>query len=114
MNHNGRAEKRDFWSAHLKDWKESGLSQCRYCREHGLNIHTFRYWRARVGTGGVGATVPELKGRLRLVRFGDLPEPAVALKVEPIRIQFSDCQVFVDAGVDAAHLALVIGVLRSS
>ena len=32
------------WRRHWKAWKESGLSQAQYSRQHQLKIHVFRYW----------------------------------------------------------------------
>jgi hypothetical protein len=63
----GRLEKRDFWAAHLTAWRNSGLSQTRYCEQQGLAIANFAYWRQRltdttpVSTTGVtfvAASVP--------------------------------------------------------
>lgn len=29
------------WLAHIEAWQSSGLKQSAYCRQHGLNSHTF-------------------------------------------------------------------------
>lgn len=42
-----RQEKQRYWDEHLSRWKESGLSQSAYCREHQLNLHRFIYWKKR-------------------------------------------------------------------
>ena len=39
--------KRSFWEHHLEQWRQSGLSQLAYCREHQLKPHRFYYWRRR-------------------------------------------------------------------
>ena len=50
----GRLEKRDFWAAHLAAWRDSGLSQTRYCEQQGLAVANFAYWRQRLsGTSPV-------------------------------------------------------------
>ncbi len=36
------------WQAHIRQWKESGLSQQRYCEERGLALSTFQWWRSRL------------------------------------------------------------------
>lgn len=41
-------QKRRRWKAHIESWQNSGLSQSAYCREHGLKLHQFIYWRKRV------------------------------------------------------------------
>jgi hypothetical protein len=29
------------WRQHVEAWRESGLSQAEYCRQHGLNLKIF-------------------------------------------------------------------------
>ena len=37
-------QKRKFWQAHVKAWKDSNLTQAEYCRRQGLQIHRLCYW----------------------------------------------------------------------
>ncbi len=37
-------QKRKFWQAHIKAWKDSNLSQAEYCRKQGLKAHRLGYW----------------------------------------------------------------------
>jgi hypothetical protein len=30
-----------FWESHIEAWQHSGLSQTAYCREQGINYHSF-------------------------------------------------------------------------
>ena len=48
-----RAEKKRLWENRLKDWNASGLTQSQYCREHGLRVNQFIYWKKRVMPGTV-------------------------------------------------------------
>ena len=41
-------DKREQWSAHLAQWRDSGLSQTAYCRERGVSLARFGYWRRRL------------------------------------------------------------------
>jgi hypothetical protein len=41
--------KSDFWKGHLAAWRSGDLSQAAYCREHGLSVPSFGYWRRRLG-----------------------------------------------------------------
>lgn len=41
-NHNQPAT--ECWRRHWEAWKESGLSQAEYSRQHQLKTHVFRYW----------------------------------------------------------------------
>lgn len=42
--------KRDDWQAHVRAWRESGLSQVAYCAVHGLKPHQLSYWVKRETT----------------------------------------------------------------
>ncbi len=55
--------KSDFWKGHLAAWRDSGLSQAGYCRQHGVSAPSFGYWRRRLadaasGTAKLPALVP--------------------------------------------------------
>jgi len=41
-------EKRSFWQEHIQGWKESGIKQTEYCREHGLSRDQFTYWKGKL------------------------------------------------------------------
>ncbi len=36
------------WQTVLEKWKNSGLSQARFCRDNGLNTNTFQYWKKKL------------------------------------------------------------------
>ena len=40
----GVRQKRKFWQAHVKAWKDSNLTQAEYCRRQGLQTHRLCYW----------------------------------------------------------------------
>jgi len=40
--------KRKIWSERIASWKQSGLSQRAYCKQHQLVLGTFCYWRGRL------------------------------------------------------------------
>ena len=39
---------RDFWQAHVEAWRESGLTQRAYCREHELPEVQLSHWKHRL------------------------------------------------------------------
>ncbi len=41
-------DKQRFWSDTIAAWKDSGLSQKKYCDQEQLTYSTFVYWRGRV------------------------------------------------------------------
>lgn len=50
------AEKRARWQRIVSEWEQSGLSQAAFCREQGLSIPLFYYWRRRVKELAVGSS----------------------------------------------------------
>jgi len=43
-----RLELKIFWNGHLRQWKETSLSQALYCKKHGLLVHRFGYWKRKL------------------------------------------------------------------
>jgi hypothetical protein len=41
-------QKRSFWQQHISNWQSSSQSQQAYCREHGIALATFGYWRHKL------------------------------------------------------------------
>lgn len=39
---------RAFWVVHLEAWRQSDLSRARYCRDHRLDVSTFRRWLVQI------------------------------------------------------------------
>jgi hypothetical protein len=74
-----------FWARHLHRWKQSGLSQTQYCRQHQLSAPAFGWWKRQLATAqtrGNAATSPRqvhAKGGsfVELTRAdGGIPAPA--------------------------------------
>jgi len=42
--------KRTNWQQHIDEWQRSGLSQQDYCRNYGIALATFGYWRRKLKT----------------------------------------------------------------
>lgn len=40
-----------FWPEHVSKWRDSGLSQADYCRQHGLCQNSFSYHKLKSSTG---------------------------------------------------------------
>lgn len=49
-----------FWKPHVEGWRDSGLSQAAYCRQRGLDLRRFGYWRRTLGPSGDAAALPAL------------------------------------------------------
>lgn len=33
-----------YWEKHVEAWRESGLTQVRYCTRYGLSVTSLKYW----------------------------------------------------------------------
>ncbi|WP_442478205.1 IS66 family insertion sequence element accessory protein TnpA, partial [Vibrio quintilis] len=36
-----------IWLKHIESWKQSGMTQAQYCREHHLSAKAFYYWKTK-------------------------------------------------------------------
>ena len=48
-----QAQREVQWSEHIEGWKESGLTQRRYCERESISYDTFKRWRRRLGPNRV-------------------------------------------------------------
>lgn len=101
-----RQEKQRFWGGHLSRWKESGLSQSAYCREHQLNLHRFVYWKKRLAPQKPSVSLVELPVSRQKTAY-QFPSAA------PISIVFGGrCHIEVRPGFDPSSLEVVLRVLN--
>lgn len=47
-----RNEKMYLWKRHIESWRQSELSQRKYCLDNNLNKNTFGYWVQRLKSLG--------------------------------------------------------------
>lgn len=45
------AEKNTVWEHRIAQWERSGRAQREFCRERGIALSTFQWWRARLKHG---------------------------------------------------------------
>ena len=70
-------EKEQFWKAHAKSQRESGLSRMGYCRQHNISYDQFSYWERRWKQ----QTSPS---RLLPIKINKTPELAVSPGLETL------------------------------
>ena len=58
MDRDAKVERERKWREHLAVWKNSGLSQAAYCRQHGLMQSDFSWWKRETVRRDQGASVP--------------------------------------------------------
>ena len=112
--------RREYWRKHLENWRQSGLSQQEYCREHNVGYSTFCRWKKRLGNAASGCAS-------HLVEVGSFNRDALsdALSVNPfgspvnktanssaIRFWCGDFCIEVGADFSPETLRQSIGTLR--
>jgi hypothetical protein len=63
-------ERASYWSALVKAWEGSGLSQAAFCRQRGVQVGTFAWWKRqlrRAQGDGAKRRGRRAKGRERFV-----------------------------------------------
>ena len=58
MGRDAKIERERTWREHLAAWKNSGLSQAAYCRQHGLMQSDFSWWKREIVRRDQGASTP--------------------------------------------------------
>jgi hypothetical protein len=53
-----RQDRAARWLAHVEQWRHSGMSKAAYCKAHGLNFSSFRYWLRKSRSASVDIPVP--------------------------------------------------------
>lgn len=97
--------KSEFWTPHIAGWRDSGLSQTAYCRQHGLDLKRFAYWRRTLAPTRAAASMPALVP----IVVSDAPVPDDRVEV----CLPNGLQVRLSAGVDPARLVPMIRALWS-
>lgn len=78
-----RTERGRFWERHLRQWRQSGLSQAQYCRRHHLSAPTFGWWKGRLSpTGGPAQPAAGEKGSFVELTLGEREAPTGAVVYE--------------------------------
>lgn len=86
----------------VQDQKSSGQSQVKWCAEHGINLHTFRYWKRRLDS--VKPTQVETS-------VGFVPVRVARSSGSSLRVTVGVATVEVPEGVSGSLLENVLRVL---
>jgi transposase-like protein len=98
------------WAHWVRLFTQSGQKTREFCREKGLALSTFSYWRRRLREA---ARRPEAAGSLVEVRAGERGQVAAVGATVRITVSASVCME-VREGTDATWLAAVICALSRS
>lgn len=96
-------ERRSFWQEHLAQWHASGMSQVAYCRQQGLRLAQFGYWKKRLLTARAPATAPAAAGFIA-VQMASAGAPLTVVLNDHLRVE-------VQPGFDPVTLRAVIHAL---
>jgi len=102
-----REEKRRYWEVRVREWEESGLRQAEYCRQNGLKIRNFGYWKRRLSETATDVSFASLQVQPNI--FQTACPSAALLKVVLGRGQ----KIEVDEGFDPVTLKRLITTLDS-
>jgi transposase-like protein len=98
------------WAQWMRLFTQSGQKTREFCREKGLALSTFSYWRRRLREGARG---PEAAASLVEVRACERGQVAAVDATVRITVSGGVC-LEVREGTDATWLAAVIGALSRS
>lgn len=72
-----------FWPEHVSKWRDSGLSQADYCRQHGLCQNSLSYHKLKSST----ELMPTKGESAGFVRVQVIPQPQYH---EPLTLHFAN------------------------
>jgi transposase-like protein len=99
-------EKKRKWAGHIKECGESGKSQVQYCREQGLSIKLFYYWKRKL------QEKQEDGVRLVPVRMQVVQVSRTESIATPLVLILGQYKVEIGPGFDSGTLGRVIQVLE--
>ena len=110
-----------YWRGELEKWRESGLKQVDYCREHNLDYNVFRRWKRKLYNNSYDSdssiTLVQVGGDLNFKSpFGPF-SPSVgsssSLRSSGIRFWLGEFCIEVEEKFSSSSLAQLIRTLRS-
>jgi hypothetical protein len=97
-------QRRKFWENHLRDWQLSGLPQVGYCREHGLSVKSFVYWKKKLVPARASVSLVEV------ARFESAPKVS---SCRPLRLMVGNRYgIEIERGFDEETLDRLLRVLE--
>ncbi len=70
-----RIQKQEQWKRNLVAWEKSGMNQTEYCRQNGLSIKVFGYWKRKTKRD---------KKAVRFVKIPDRVNSACSIPSAPL------------------------------
>ena len=92
----------------LQSFKSSGLAQQAWCRTHGVNVHSLRYWLGQERKGCLTTAEPK---EPQWLTFNVQTAIPAAASPQSLLVQTGQYVVTVPVGFNAEHLGRVIRAL---
>ena len=99
----GRMEKRDVWSARVREWRTSGKSLSEFCRGREFSAQGLGYWVKRVEASEPSAPGTKSVRLARVVRTRDGAPVEQTSPVTGLRSAATQCLV-IEAGALRLHV----------
>ena len=114
---NGHGAREEYWRGKIKSCELSGMSIVRYCREQGLSVSKYHWWKAALKRRDAERVVAPGFAEVRAVHAVESAASAVPGRPcgAPSLIELSlagDRRIGVRPGFDADTLARVIAVVE--
>jgi hypothetical protein len=93
-----------FWQGQVAQWQDSGLTQVAYCRQQGLKVSQFGYWKKRL------LPAPSREATSRAVP-GFIPVQLASVRATVTVVLNERLRVEVHPGFDPATLRAVVQAL---
>jgi len=94
-----RENKHALWEHRLQEWKNSRLSEVKWCKEQSISKSTFRYWKTKLQS-----PIQEQ------VIFEELKEPSSTA----IELRWGEARLYLDKDFDIATLEKCLIALRKA
>lgn len=102
-----KSNKKVEWEARINDWKASGLSRAKWCRENGFKDHQMYYWLQKINEAEAAPSKPKsVHGDFLSVNLYDESKGSVLIHLDRMSVE-------VQSGADIDLLAQVLHVLQS-
>lgn len=98
---------RSWWAAKIRAWNRSGLTAARFAAKHRLSENSLRWWKWKLGEGGVEELEERRPERFVEVDVGGGMGPAGLELTSP-----GGWTIRLPAGFEADELARVVSVME--
>ena len=99
-------DNKENWQNIIKAWQKSGEKQTEWCKQKGINISTFKYWKYRLK-----------KEKANDIQFQELetkkPGKTTSPSSKSITIEIANAKINVPDGVNPHLLRTIIKVIKS-